>query len=61
MMKRVIEKHEKYYKSHQGKDIDCLVIEKNNFKQMIGDFHGKIEDKNKEIIKLKQALTDLNH
>ena len=67
MVRRLIDKHEKYYKSHQGKDIDHLVVINNNFKKAIGDLHDKIKDKNreieyknKEIVRLTQVLADLN-
>ena len=52
MIKRMIEKQEKYYKSHHDKDVNCLVAKNNNFKEMIGNLHGKIEDKNKGSAKL---------
>ena len=45
IIRMMIEKHEKYYKGHVGKDIDCSIIENNHFKEIIGDVHGKIREK----------------
>ena len=35
-----------------------MVAENNQFKEIINDLHNKIEDKNKEIIELKDIVAD---
>ena len=58
IMKSMIGKYEKYYKGHQGRDIDCMITKNDSLKQLMNNLHGNIEDKNKEIIKLKSIMDD---
>ena len=58
--KKMINKYEEFYKDHQGKDINYMITENNNLRQLINDLQGNIMEKNKDIIKLKVTVVDLN-
>ena len=59
--KCVFEKYEKIYKAHQGRDLDRMATRNDYLKQLMNKLYRSLEDKNKEINKLKVAKANLDH
>ena len=59
MVRRLIEKHEKFYRSHEGKDIRCLFVEVEGLNKTVADLQAKVREKDNELNNLKSSMNSL--